>query len=86
MLVRLFVAAFSVVLFAGSFIDRSEAAGQSACVGLSQADCTANPQCFWKAEKTKCKDKDKKKSDSDASTPSASPPSDGPKTPPESPQ
>lgn len=68
MFTRIAVAAFSVVvsvvvMAAGDDTskDTSTPAAStpkvSVCRGLSEADCSANEECFWKAEKEKCKKK-----------------------------
>lgn len=69
MFTRIAVAAFSVVvsvvvMAAGDDTskDTSTPAAStpkvSVCRGLSEADCSANEECFWKAEKEKCKKKE----------------------------
>jgi hypothetical protein len=79
MLVRAIIAA--LVLF--SFPFSQSLAGPSSPVGsecrdLTQDKCEANSECFWKAEKNKCK----KKEDKTEAAPSATPPDDAPQADP----
>ena len=58
MFIRIAVAAFSIMVLAGC----EEA--PSVCKGLSEAECTANSECAWSAEKARCR---KKKADDKSS-------------------
>ena len=54
MFTRLAAAALSVLLL-GACEEASQPPEQaSACVGLSQADCTANTECSWNADRNEC--------------------------------
>jgi hypothetical protein len=80
MLTRLLGVTCCVVLLSGcdeSPKDQSKLA--SICKGLNQADCIANSECGWNAEKEKCRQKKQ-----DGAQPQQSPtPSAEPATPPE---
>jgi hypothetical protein len=80
MLTRLLVAACCVVLLSGCDEgSKDESKQASICKGLNQADCTANAECRWNAEKEKCKPKKQ----NDAQPQQSTPPSAEPATPPE---
>jgi hypothetical protein len=58
---RLIVAAAVVLLFAGcddTSKDTSQKEGGSVCKGLDEAQCTANNECVWRADKSKCTKKE----------------------------
>lgn len=81
---RLIIATFSVFLLAGcddTPKDTSEKEGVSICKGLDEAQCTANNECVWKADKAKCT-----KKESDETSPQQSSPQPESGTPEATPQ
>ena len=70
MLTRLLMTACCVALLCGCDEGpKNESKQNEVCRGLAQAECTANAECKWKAEKEKCKQKDD--SDTEQGTPPA---------------
>jgi hypothetical protein len=55
---RFAVIALSLMLLAGCDSgEKKKEAEANPCKGLDEAACTANAECFWKADATKCKQK-----------------------------
>jgi hypothetical protein len=83
MFTRIAVAAFSVVVMAASDDTPKDTSAPAAstpkvavCRGLSEAECSANDACSWKAEKNRCK-----KTESDDPSPQESAPAEEDKDP-----
>jgi hypothetical protein len=61
-------------------LDNGASAQQSGatCKGLSETDCKAKAECFWKASKEKCKEKGEQSNTESAPSADQSPPSEEP--------
>lgn len=60
MFIRLAAVGLSILLLAACDepSDQSKQAQASICKGLSETDCAAKTECFWKTKKAKCKKKE----------------------------
>jgi len=76
MFTRIVVVAFSLMALAGCDDTPKDTSKQEAsvCKGLDEAQCTANNECSWNAEKAKCKEKASDDKSSQESPPKAEDP------------
>jgi hypothetical protein len=80
MFTRFAAAAFSILLLTAC----EEDASKNICKGLSETDCTAKSECYWNAEKAKCKPKGPPETGSEQAPPEQkTPPAASEQTPPE---